>query len=211
MTITDWTTFVVIWTAVCIPFGASAANCMSTAASYGFKSALWAVAGVSLASFSYMLLSVFGFAALMMSNPLVLSALRWAGVAYLAYLGLSLLLSKRIEPILIRSSSASKLALVAKAFLISAGNPKVLIVWVAVFTQFLDTTLATGKQLLILGSTALAISASTYVLYALLGAGIGQLLSKRRLLVFNRLIGGAYLFFAATLAVFEMRTHSISR
>ena len=62
---------------------------------HGRRSALAAAAGVEAASAIRVLLAAAGLSAVLASSALAFNAIRWAGVAYLVYLGIQALRSTR--------------------------------------------------------------------------------------------------------------------
>ena len=64
---------------------------LSATARDGVRAGLGAVLGTLLGDFLYMLAAVMGLAALVAAYPIAFSALRWFGIAYLVWVGITLL------------------------------------------------------------------------------------------------------------------------
>ena len=88
----------------------------------------------------------------------------------------------------------SDLGIVTTSFFISISNPKAILSYGAVFSQFIDSSQPLSVQLFVLVPTALFIVALIYLGYCWLGLRVGQVLSNsRRIKIFNRSIGTAYI------------------
>lgn len=205
MTIEAWLVFMAIWIAASAPLGPNALNCISSSATHGFKRSLWSVVGVFTAAVLHMTLAVSGIAAFLAANPAFFDILRWLGVAYLAWMGVSMLRSKGDIDIGARRETFSRRRLVGRGVLISLSNPKAVFVWLAVFTQFIDAGTPLAPQLVVLAPSALAVTIAVYCGYCAVGVGARRLFVGRRKIWFDRTAGGVYLMFAAGLAGADLR------
>jgi homoserine/homoserine lactone efflux protein len=197
MTLQDWLLFVAFWTAASIPLGPNAMNCIVISMSDGFRRGLWAMTGIVMAAACHMAASILGLSAILLANASLFHAIKWLGVAYLAWLGVAMLLKKTDEVEIKSRPSTTPLAAIRRGFVTSITNPKAILVYVAVFPQFIRAEGALGAQLLILIPTALVIAMVVYTGYCAFGTGIARLLSTaRRRLAFNFAAGGFYLFSA---------------
>ncbi len=109
----------------------------------GLKDAFRASSAVWLGDAVLMFLSYLGVAAAMQAHPGLFQAVRIAGAAYLAYLGLSSLIAAfRREKAENSSSEEKALPSSARPFrtalILSLTNPKAILFYVAFFTQFID-------------------------------------------------------------------------
>lgn len=205
MSFESWLVFVAIWMAASLPLGPNALNCISTSATHGFQKGLWSVAGVFIAAIIHMTLAVSGIAAFLNSNPVLFDVLRWMGVGYLAWMGVSMLRSKGNFKIKKSAERFSRIQSTRRAILISMSNPKSIFVWLAVFTQFIDMNAALAPQLLVLAPSALSITVIVYVGYCAIGKGMDRLFSGSRKMWFDRITGTTYLAFALGLANADLR------
>ena len=150
--------------------GAAAVAVASQGAANGGRRALGGVFGIATANAVFFALSATGIASLIVASNLVFSIIKWVGVGYLVWLGLTSLLSssgtirvKRGE----RQSSVA--ALFAQGFVIEFANPKALLYFAAILPQFLDVEAAILPQILIMGSVTYLIDLTSYSAYAFLG------------------------------------------
>lgn len=205
MSIESWLIFMAIWVAASIPLGPNAVNCISASATHGFMKGLWSVVGLFLAGMLHMTLALSGMSAFLAANPALFDLLRWAGVVYLAWLGISMLRPGRTFHIQKGSPDRSAWQLVRNSILISLSNPKAIFVWLAVFTQFVDATIPLMPQLLVLAPSALFVTIIVYGGYCAVGLGVNRIFSGSRKLWFDRFTGSTYLVFALGLATSDLR------
>ena len=103
----------------------------------GVRAGLGAVMGTLCGDFLYMLAAVLGLAAVLEAYPVAFSALRWFGIAYLIWIGFSLLRAQREgtadgDPVPVRPWLHFR-----RAFAVSLTNPKVILFFMAFFPLFL--------------------------------------------------------------------------
>ena len=111
---------------------------VSYALGQGWRTALPMAVGVALGDFTAMTLSMLGVGALLMASATIFMILKWAGAAYLVYLGIKLFRAGgtlKAEP---RSGDTSSVKMASHAWLVTALNPKSLTFFIAFLPQFLD-------------------------------------------------------------------------
>ncbi len=201
----SWLVFMIIWVLASLPLGPNALNCISATVAQGFRRGLWSVVGVFIAANIHMLLALSGIAVFLTANPLLFDLLRWLGVAYLVWMGISMIRARNDLKIEGNSTQASPWQMVRRAILISLSNPKAIFVWLAIFTQFIDGAMPLGPQLAVLAPSALSVTLVVYLGYSAMGLGVTRLLSGQRKKWFDRLAGSTYLAFAFSLAAADLR------
>ena len=204
MTVHQWLIFVAIWTAASLPLGPNALNLISSAATDGFRRSLWGIVGIVLAAICHMTATILGAATILLANATVFQGLKLAGAAYLIWMGISLWRRKDAAIRTVQRDPAPPVRLVRRAFLISMTNPKAVLSYLAVFSQFLRPGVPLAEQLTVLVPTALAIVAIVYFGYAVTGLGLSRLLgSVRRRSLFNKGVGSFYMLAGLGLATVE--------
>lgn len=154
---------------------------------HGFGSAVLAGSGRLLAFTGMLALVSIGLAAVLNASEAVFHAIRFAGIAYLAFLAWRLW---RRRP---RSrgdgaagrEACSVLRMARNEFVLAAGNPKVLVLFTALAPQFIDTSQPAAPQFLVLGGVFLAVEWIVIAAYAGVGAQLRRLAARpgpRRLL-----------------------------
>ncbi|MBZ9557754.1 LysE family translocator [Halomonas coralii] len=122
-------------------------------------------------------------------------ALKWLGAAYLAWLGVKLLMSKPQAVTFEDAAPQSAWRLMRQEFLVAAGNPKAILIFTAFLPQFV-TPEHYALSFTVLGGLFLMMEVLAIAIYAVLGSKIGQYLrSGKAMQWFNRASGGLMLLF----------------
>jgi threonine/homoserine/homoserine lactone efflux protein len=205
MSLQTWWLFVLMTFFVAATPGPNMLLVMSNSARFGLRAAVATMAGCLTALLAMMSISAAGLGALLHTFPTVFDALRLAGAAYLAYLGVQ----NWRSPVEQNMKDAPRPAPVAtrpallfrQGLLVAASNPKALLFAAAFFPQFIKPEAATLPQLGILLATFTVIEIAWYFVYAISGKRLsGYLQSATVMRAFNRLTGGIFIGFAALMA-----------
>jgi len=135
---------------------------VSNSLRHGLRRSLATIAGDLSANAIQMTLAAFGLTAVIAANADALWVVKWAGVAYLAWIGLRLMLGRD------RASGPDAAApgrLFRQGFVTSSANPYAVVFFGALFPQFIDPAAAILPQLLILGGTYLLVDGLTLLLW----------------------------------------------
>ena len=148
--------------------------------SQGRGAGLASAVGVNLGSAIHVLAAVVGLSVVLASSEALFSIVRWAGVAYLGWIGVRTLRTTDdtfLEP----ATGASSLRRVfAQGVIVNVLNPKVAMFFLAFLPQFVDPTAPNAAlQSLVLGMTLVAIGLVSDSVYALLGGQIGGAIRNR--------------------------------
>ncbi|MFJ8977077.1 LysE family translocator [Streptomyces sp. NPDC102282] len=101
------------------------------------RSVVPAVAGLVAGHAAYALVAVAGLAVIVASSPAALTTLTMAGAGYLLWLGWGVLRQPAV-PAAAEGSGASRTRVMVKGVGISGLNPKALLLYFALFPQFMD-------------------------------------------------------------------------
>jgi len=159
----------------------------------GARNAVPLVAGVALGDLTAMTLSLAGMGALLAASATAFMAVKWAGAAYLVWLGLKMWRAP------VTAEAAPPLPAgraLREAWLVTALNPKGIIFFVAFVPQFIDPASPFAPQAAILVATFVTMAAANALVYATLASRLSGAVRRpdlRRLL--NR-VGGAVLMSA---------------
>jgi threonine/homoserine/homoserine lactone efflux protein len=155
------------------------------------RRAAWAtVAGVALGDLTAVTLSLAGLGALLAASAALFTAVKWAGAAYLVYLGVKLWRSEptaeRVEGM--RAKSPRKM--LAHAWAVTSLNPKSIVFFVAFLPQFVAPGRPALPQLALLGATFVAMAALNAAAYVWLAGRARRAITRPALLkVVNRVCG----------------------
>lgn len=207
MNLHTWWLFVAMAFVVSATPGPNMLLVMSHSARFGWRAAVATMCGCMTSLLSMMCISAAGMGALLHAFPTVFDALRLAGAAYLAYLGWMAWRSPVAdarddlrEPA-VRAPAVPR-HLYRQGLLVAASNPKAILFAAAFFPQFLDPSSPKLPQFSILLATFAVIEVSWYLVYALSGHKLSHYLRQASVMrVFNRVTGGAFIGFAALMAL----------
>jgi threonine/homoserine/homoserine lactone efflux protein len=139
---------------------------------YGTSRAMVSVAGISIATGAYLIVTFFSMASFLLLLAEWFNVLRWAGAVYLVWLGVRLWMKKHddLDPTFVRAASPTRL--LVQGFLVNATNPKLLIFYGAFFPQFVDPSTDLQPQLAILCTTFFVIALTFDTCYAILAGRV---------------------------------------
>jgi threonine/homoserine/homoserine lactone efflux protein len=169
---------------------------------FGFGAAMTGMAGCLLALAVMLAGSIAGVSAFMLAVPTAFEMLKYAGAAYLIFLGIQMWRAPvDFEPLAASPrGTASRVALLRGGFLVGISNPKLLIFAAAFFPQFIAPSAPWAPQFALLVATFLAVESFFYVTYALSGRRLATQLMRgawqRR---FNRVSGVIFAGFGGAL------------
>ncbi|MEQ8664964.1 MAG: LysE family translocator [Rhodospirillales bacterium] len=195
-----WIAFVIASSAMLMVPGPTVMLVVSYALGHGRSSGWATVPGVTLGDFAAITASVAGAGAVLAASATLFTALKFAGAAYLVWLGIKLW---RVRPALddlqdTRRTRSNK-AMFWNAFVVTALNPKSIVFFVAFVPLFVDPTRPVLTQFVILEATFLTLACINIALWAALA---GQLRSRFRrpetVKLINR-IGGSFMIGAGVL------------
>lgn len=207
MTLSTWWLFIVMAFVVSATPGPNMLYVMSTSARNGVHAAVVAMAGCMTALLAMMSISAAGLGALLHTFPTVFEALRLAGAAYLAYLGVKCwrapVEDQAADGAPPQAMPAGRLgAIYRQGFLVAASNPKAILFAAAFFPQFINPDAAKLPQFAILLATFTVIEVAWYFVYAVSGKSLAVYLRRAAVMrAFNRATGGVFIGFAALMAV----------
>jgi leucine efflux protein len=206
--ITDIWTYLLGTVAIVLLPGPNSLFVLSTAARTGVRAGYRAAAGVFLGDAVLMLLSAAGVASLLQAYPPVFTLIKYAGAAYLGYLGVTMLRGAwrrwrtRAETpgpagagLPGGAGHAAAGQPFRRALVVSLLNPKAILFFVSFFIQFVDPTYRhPALSFLILGLIAQATSALYLTLLIFGGTFLAAQFRRRRRLAAGATTGVGALF-----------------
>jgi threonine/homoserine/homoserine lactone efflux protein len=165
--------------------------------SQGRGAAILSVCGVAVGSLLLVVITAAGLAALVASSVIVLTVVKYLGVAYLIFLGVKTFLNRGSDvetPAQQRPQSAFRV--VGQGAIVEMSNPKAALFFVAFLPQFVDPGRGHAwLQLLILGGLYVAMGLVTDTAYAVASGSVAQFLQRRPRLVSKQrfVAGGVYI------------------
>nr|BFE62682.1 leucine efflux protein LeuE [Dactylosporangium thailandense] len=203
--ITNPLTYVLGTLAIVLLPGPNSLYVLSVAARRGVRDGYRAAAGVWLGDAVLMTLSAGGVASLLHSTPWLFGIVKYVGAAYLAFVGVRLVVST-----LRRGGAEDATAAAApadrpfrRALVISLLNPKAILFFVSFFILFVDPSYPLpAVSFLVLGAVAEVLSALYLTGLIFGGRFLADRFRARRRLAkgLTTLVGGAFLAFSVKLA-----------
>ncbi|WP_428514573.1 LysE family translocator [Roseovarius sp.] len=135
---------------------------ISNSLRHGLRRSLATVAGDLSANAVQMTLAAFGLTAVIAANADALWVVKWAGVAYLVWIGLRLMLTRGASE---APEAVATGRLFRQGFVTSSANPYAVVFFGALFPQFIDAGAPILPQLLVLGVTYLVVDGLVLLLW----------------------------------------------
>lgn len=175
----------------------------------GRRAGVISAAGVALGSCTHALASVIGLTALIAASPFLFTVVKYAGAAYLVYLGISLIRNSfkkkqagGEQPEIKKSTQLHEL--LSKGFITTLTNPKVLLFFISFFPQFV----APGSEhytasLLVLGVAYAVVAFLTDATFAILAGSAAGAFTRNEALqkVLDRVVGAVFIGLGIRLAL----------
>jgi threonine/homoserine/homoserine lactone efflux protein len=196
----DATTFAVFAVA-CLAFlaipGPSVFYIVTRSLVQGRRAGVTSMLGVQVGGLVHVVAAAFGVSALIASSAAAFTVVKYAGAAYLIFLGLRKLLARDdggdvdIEP----RGERSTAHLFGHGVIVNVLNPKTALFFLAFLPQFVDPNAGpVAPQMLVLGTMLVSLGVLSDGSYALIAAGAGNKLrsaarTRRRL---DKLSGGVF-------------------
>jgi threonine/homoserine/homoserine lactone efflux protein len=147
---------------------------------YGSRAGMMNVAGTQVGFVIWLGIATLGLGAAIKLMGTWFDVLRWAGAAYLVWLGIKMFLSKGDLAVAV-DRARPRGSFFLQGFVVIMSNPKMLVLFGAMIPPFLSKDGNLMQQTLLLGFTFMAIAAVGDTLYALMAGKAGQWLSRSRI------------------------------
>lgn len=206
MELSTWLAFFAASWAISLSPGPGALAAMSAGLNHGFRKGYFATIGLVLGIWAQLLVVGVGLGALLAASSTAFVVVKWAGVAYLVYLGVQQWRAP-VRPLAELQAGAAgvrRRELVARGFVINALNPKGTVFLLAVVPQFLQLAQPLAPQYLVIGLTLGFTDLTVMAGYTALAAKVlGAMKSARATKWLNRVFGGLFVAAGALLSVFK--------
>jgi threonine/homoserine/homoserine lactone efflux protein len=170
--------------------GPGLATIISRALASGPVAGLAVTAGLVLADFAFMAVAMVGLTAVATALGPLFKVVKYAGAAYLLWLGYRAFRSSASPLIVTPRSGKGLIKDVGLGFLVTLGNPKAILFYSALLPTFLDMTRIRFSDFLVLAAIVAVISYLVYGGYIILAERSRRLLSSTSASrIFNRLTG----------------------
>jgi RhtB (resistance to homoserine/threonine) family protein len=203
--------FVVVATVIVVVPGPDMALVLRNGLRGGRRAALATALGVNAGLVVWALAAALGIAALLQASATTFTLLKLAGAAYLAYLGIRLLLDSfrarrppgtAVAPAPPLTASAA----LRQGLLTNLLNPKVAVVYTTFIPQFVQPGSGAGARTMLLAATFVLMGTVWLTAYALAVAGVGRALARPTMRAWVERATGAVLVALGVRLAFERRS-----
>ena len=198
-----WFTLVFAAVLISLTPGAGAINTMANSIGAGWARSIWGILGQQLALLVHVAVVAAGVGVLVAESPLLFNIIRYAGAAYLVFLGVRQL---RARPKAVDDDASADLAqpwaMFRQGVLVNLTNPKAVVFFLAFTPQFIRPDRPLATQYAILAATVVVVDVLVmWFVFAVAARGLRRLTAsesgQRRL---NRIFGGLFVGVGALLA-----------
>jgi threonine/homoserine/homoserine lactone efflux protein len=177
----------------------------------GWRGGAAAALGISCGCLVHVFGAAIGLSALLMASSAAFTAIKWAGAAYLCFIGLTMMLSRRRPPAdaaTIGSAAISLRQVFWQGALTNVLNPKVALFFLAFLPQFVAAD-APHKAVAFLSLGMIFITSGTlwcFGLAAFAARAAGRIRqSDQAVLWINRALGGLFVYLGVRIAALQAR------
>jgi homoserine/homoserine lactone efflux protein len=192
--------------AISLSPGPGAIAAMGAGLNHGFRQGQRIAFGLALGVITQLLVVGVGLGALLATSERAFALVKWAGAAYLVWLGIQAWRSPA-QPIASADAQAAEghaRSLLLRGWTVNALNPKGTVFLLAVMPQFLDTHRPMALQYLAIGATFAVVELCVMTGYVGLASKVlGLLRSPRQIRWMNRSFGSLFITAGVVLATFK--------
>lgn len=167
----------------------------------GREVGLASVAGLEIGDAIQVLFAALGLSAVLATSATAFTAVKWAGAAYLVYLGVRTLL-RSPDPIGTEQSGVTARQALRQGIVVNALNPKTALFFLSIFPHFIDPDLGSHvAQSLALGAVFLVLATTFNGSYALIASSLRHVIARGSVLPFvQRYVAGSVFIVLGVLA-----------
>lgn len=149
---------------------------------HGARLSLRGAFGIIAGNAVYFLISAIGLGVVLVASEFLFNAIKFAGAAYLVFLGARMIIksSSQAEQAHHVSDSTSSRQLFVQGLTTQLANPKAIIFFTALLPQFIDTNGNVAMQCLVLGVVSIGVELPVLVLYGWMAERGRNVLMNRR-------------------------------
>jgi threonine/homoserine/homoserine lactone efflux protein len=189
--------FMVMEIVLCLTPGPAVLFVVAQGLRYGAARSLWANLGILSGNAFYFALSATGLGALLLASNELFTAVKWAGAAYLVWLGVTTFLGRGAA---VAEAGTGDVAptvsgprLLGRGFVLQAANPKALVFFTALLPQFIDPRAPVAMQVLVLGASSVVAEFFVLAAYGAFAGRAGRLARRPSFARATNRIAGALL------------------
>ncbi|MFD1201450.1 LysE family transporter [Leucobacter albus] len=161
MSFSLWISLLTACVVISLTPGAGAINTMSNSLASGWRRSLWGIIGQQLALIIHIVIVAAGVGVFVARSPAVFAAIRYAGAAYLVYLGVRMICARPraadpSEPVSVVPRITNR-AMLVRGFWVNLLNPKAIVFFLAFIPQFVRIDAPQLPQYMLIAGTVMAV------------------------------------------------------
>ena len=201
MTFEWWFAYLLTSIILSLSPGSGAINTMTPAISHGDRGASAAIAGLQPGLGIHIVLVGVGRGTLFSRSVIAFEVLKWAGAAYLIWLGIQQWRAAGAIDLNTMANTQSRSRLFKRAVFVNLTNPKSIVFLAALFPQFILPQEPQLMQYVVLGVTTIVVDIIVMIGYATLATRIaGWIKGPKQMKALNKVFGSLFMLIGALLA-----------
>jgi len=201
MTFEWWFAYLLTSIILSLSPGSGAINTMTTSISHGYRGAAASIAGLQTGLGIHIVLVGVGLGTLFSRSVLAFEVLKWAGAAYLIWLGIQQWRAAGAIDLNTAAKVQHRGHLFKRAVFVNLTNPKSIVFLAALFPQFIIPNQPQVMQYAVLGTTTIVVDIIVMIGYATLAQRIaGWIKGPRQMKALNKTFGSLFMLVGALLA-----------
>ncbi|MDD1792184.1 LysE family translocator [Enterovibrio makurazakiensis] len=168
---------------------------ISTGLLMGFRASIWASVGCTFGIIPSLIASITGLAIILHTSALAFQVVKYAGVAYLMYLAVSMWRSSGALSLNDKAKNTSMYDIAIKGCLMNILNPKLTVFFMAFLPQFVPASIVEpAAYMLLLGSIFMTMTFVVFIFYGALAVSVRDFIihSERASIVLQRVFAGSF-------------------
>ena len=197
-----WFTLVAASALISFTPGAGAVNTMANSLGSGWTRSIWGILGQQVALLAHIAIVAAGVGVLVAGSPVLFNVIRYAGAAYLVFLGVRQFRSRAAAARVGELQHEPAWSMFRRGLLVNLTNPKAVVFFLAFTPQFIRPEQPLLMQYAVLAATVVAVDVVVmWFFFAAAARGLGRLTEResgQRTL--NRVFGGLFVGVGVLLA-----------
>lgn len=194
MTFEWWFAYLLTSIILSLSPGSGAINTMTTAISHGYRGASASIAGLQTGLGIHIVLVGVGLGTLFSRSVIAFEVLKWAGAAYLIWLGIQQWRAAGAIDLNTMANTQSRSRLFKRAVFVNLTNPKSIVFLAALFPQFILPQEPQLMQYVVLGVTTIVVDIIVMIGYATLATRIaGWIKGPKQMKALNKVFGSLFM------------------
>ncbi|WP_028022547.1 LysE family translocator [Enterovibrio calviensis] len=179
---------------------------VSTGLLMGFRSSIWASVGCTFGIIPSLIASITGLAIILHTSALAFQIVKYAGVAYLMYLAVSMWRSSGALSLSDKANNRSMYGIAIKGCLMNILNPKLTVFFMAFLPQFVPASVVEPTAyMLLLGGIFMTMTFVVFIFYGAIAVSVRDFIihSERASIILQRVFAGSFAALGLKLAFSE--------